>query len=82
MTRPLETVRTHRRAWLADEAVHAWLHPKSCPIHLVQWWTDEPSLDELMGKTTGCPCCDGTIPLEFLLFIEEPRNKRLKKRKP
>ena len=82
MTRPFETVRTHRRAYLADEAVPAFRHPKSCPVHLVQWWFDDPSLDEIVGKTTGCPCCDGTMPMSLLLAIEEPRNKRLRKREP
>ena len=75
MSLPCETVRTDLRAYLAEEVIPFWLHPKACGVHRVTWWTDEPKLEEITGKVSGCPCCDGTLPISVLVLIEEPTNR-------
>lgn len=79
MTRPVDTVRTARLVWLADEPIPLHLHPKSCMFHVVTWWQDEPTVDEVLGKRPECPCCNGDMPMNYLLNLEAPKLARLAK---
>jgi hypothetical protein len=42
---------------------------------MVSWWTDEPSLKEIV-KGPVCPCCSGEMPLADLMAIESTRIER------
>ena len=77
MTRPVDTIRTDRLACLADQAIPLYLHPKRCVFHLVTWWQDEPTMDEVMGRQPECPCCNGDLGMNALLNLEAPRLRRL-----
>lgn len=73
MVRPVETVRTHRVAYLFDEIIPFWLHPESCPVHLVSWWKNEFDVKNPLNKESQCPCCNGQIPMFLLLALESER---------
>ena len=75
MARSVETVRTDRKACLLDEAIPSWRKPQHCGLHMVSWWTDEPSLKEIV-KGPVCPCCSGEMPLADLMAIESTRIER------
>lgn len=70
MTRPFQTVRTDRHVFETGEEIPFWLRPKHCSLHRVSWWSNEISIDDLMGKKNSCPICLDNMPMELLLFIE------------
>ena len=82
MSRPCETVRTDTMVYWTGEAIPDWCHPKACGVHRVTWWTDEATIEQLVGKVSGCPCCDGSLPLSVLRLLEEPIILRHMEREP
>lgn len=80
MTHAYLTVRTDRAAYLLDEAIEPWNKPEHCSIHRVQWYGDEWTLGQLVGKEARCPVCVGQMDMALLMFLEEPRVERARQR--
>jgi len=74
--RTVMSLRTFRLARALDEDIPSHLEKRICTAHRVMWWDDDPGLDVLIGKRSGCPCCSDEFPMSLLLSLEDRKKER------